>query len=90
MKTGDWLFTCRLEPLQFSHFENEDTFITTGLLSHSVKNCGLKPISEEYAKWFIENDCMSLFSENVENCWDLYENAIKELCKNDNIEYEGI
>ncbi len=58
MKKGDWLFTCDLMPVQFSHFidEEEDDFETITGAYHSRKNCGLAPISRKYALWFLSNE----------------------------------
>jgi hypothetical protein len=69
-----------------------DGFITMEGSSHSATNCGCTPISEEYANWFIKNECWKLFPEDskVDNVWDIYQNLVKDLCKKDNIEYEGI
>ena len=58
---------------------------------HSLVNCSLSPISEEYALFFIANKCDQLFDSSVEgNYWDAYENAVRELCVLNNIKYEGI
>ena len=71
--------------LKYSDFE------TLGGSSHSTKCCGLKPISEKYALWFIENKCWTLFDSTIsETPWVEYENKVKELCNRDNINYEGI
>ena len=57
-KYGDWIFTCSLKPLQFHSFkDNElDDFITIEGSEHSRKNCGLKIVSEKYAKFFLESN----------------------------------
>ena len=68
-----------------------DDFKTMEGSSHSVVNCSLSPISDEYAKFFIENKCDELFDTSVEgNYWEPYENAVKELCTKYSIKYEGI
>jgi len=115
VKSGDWLFTCRLEPLQFSHFEpkntedyeedfllsmNEDQlsnflndhFVTTDGASHSYKNCTCRVISENYAKWFIANNVYNLFDqfEAEPDPFFLYEKAVKSLCPEFGIQFEGV
>lgn len=113
MEKGQWIFTCSMQPEQFSHirpkditaydkswltkseeernaFINDD-FVTLKGSHHSKKSCSCKPISETYALWFIQNKCWELFPDNRTNeQWDEYEDAVKELCKRDNIQYEGI
>lgn len=57
MKHGDWLFTCRMEPVQFDAWANEDhnDFMTLDGSGHSAAHCGLHPVSERYAHWFLDN-----------------------------------
>ena len=106
LKKGDWLFTCAMKPKQFSHYdernradygevENEEEFLewckyddfqTLEGSSHSQKNCSCSPISKEYAKWFLENEVDKLYEDD----FAIYEEKVKELCKKENIEYEGI
>ncbi len=93
IQKGQWLFTCSMQPLQFLAFdENGDDFTTMNGSKHSVRNCSCKIISENYAKWFIDNKIEELFAKysNIDNRWELYENEVKELCKRDNIIFEGI
>ena len=95
IKKGQWLFSCSMKPLQFDHWDEKyndfDGFYTIEGSSHSVSNCSLSPISDEYAKFFIENKCDELFDASAEgNYWDAYENAVKELCTKHSIKYEGI
>lgn len=114
---GQWIFTCSMQPLQFSHFrgpknladydkswlqkskeEQEDfafdDFVTLGGSSHSIHNCSCKPISEKYAKWFIENKCADLYDtfeiEDDGGHWVKYEEAVKKLAEKDGLEFEGI
>ena len=108
VKEGNWLFTCKMEPVQFEKFLHNnpddydrknftdeewekfiyyDDFITKDGSNHSVTNCGLSLISEEYAKFFIEHELWSLY--NKTNCFEKYEIEVKEFCKQHNIEYEG-
>lgn len=69
-----------------------DEFLTMEGSSHSIHNCGCQPISEKYAKWFLENECWKLFPDDADDDkkWDIYENLVKDLCKKDKIKYEGI
>lgn len=72
-------------------FSKYNHFTTLEGNSHSVKNCTCKPVSENYALWFIKNKCWELFPKNQDICnWDEYEAAVKALCIKDGIEYEGI
>lgn len=70
---------------------NFDNFITTNGSSHSTMNCSLKPISETYAKWFLENNIDELYNtlEKNNHIWENYEKLIRAKCIADNIEYEG-
>lgn len=63
MKKGDWLFTCSMMPVQFGAFDGEDDFETITGACHSVKNCGLKPISRKYALWFLSNEIHKNYDE---------------------------
>ena len=87
---GEWIFTCSMEPKQFDHWVDIDSFVTMEGSSHSRHSCGLVPITKEYAEWFIKNECSKLFDFNIENPWDVYIEKVKELCKRDNINFEGI
>jgi len=112
---GQWLFTCNMYPVQFSHFLPtdpkhydqtyinsltpeqldafiHDTFVTLEGGNHSARNCSMKLISESYAKWFIENKVWELFDKYVdrEDRFVFYELEVKELCRAQGIEYEGI
>lgn len=121
MEKGQWIFTCSMKPLQFSHIERlnikkeefsdhwakatdeeweifaNDSFVTLEGSHHSKRNCSCKPISEEYANWFIKNECWNLFPNKHgetkpslnKNVWDEYGDKIKELCVRDGIKYEG-
>lgn len=84
----DWNKMTPLEKMQFQY----DGYKTIGGAYHSIKNCGCKPISEAYAKWFLENKIDEIFKvyEDKENRWELYENEVKRLCQEAGIEYEGI
>lgn len=58
---GDWLFTCRMEAVQFHQWDKDDGawydfFTTLDGSSHSYCNCSLKPVSESYALWFNSNE----------------------------------
>lgn len=63
MKKGDWLFTCSMQPKQFGKWQNEDMddFETIEGSSHNKNNCGLKPISENYAQWFLKNEFWNFY-----------------------------
>ena len=61
MKKGDWLFTCSMKPLQFDKWTDEYDFETIEGSHHSRTFCGLKPISENYAKWFLKNEFWNFF-----------------------------
>jgi len=76
---------------EWERFSKYDDFTTIGGSHHSVFHCGLKTISEEYAKFFIENKCSEMFpNDGTAEQWDEFENKVKEMCKLNNIEYEGI
>jgi len=101
IKKGDWLFSCSMKPLQFSHWTNGDldSFETIGGSQHSERNCSLSPISEKYALWFIENKCWEIYDRIAEetneseeafaNVWTLYEEEIKKLAESAGLEFEG-
>jgi len=129
IKPGDWLFTCRMEPVQFGSWDEKNPedyyeieefnkrtdeekfnfchsdFSTFDGSSHSVCGCGLSPISEKYAKWFIENKVWEIYEkhDNREGkpvvgedhtefntiTWELYEKDVRKLCEEHNINYEG-
>jgi hypothetical protein len=71
-----------------------DDFKTMEGSSHSIKNCGCKVITEKYAKWFLDNNIAGIIEqykqEGVGVDWEAYEQAVKELCLKDGIEYEGV
>lgn len=95
IKHGQWIFSCKMQPLQFDKWEDEsdkDGFNTLEGSNHSAYHCGCKPISEKYALWFIENKCWDLFSKDVDpkEQWNIYIDKVKKLCEEHNIEYEGI
>ena len=56
MNKGDLLFTCKMNPQQFSHNLSNGDFATLEGGSHSKTHCGCNAISTSYAKWFIENE----------------------------------
>ena len=66
-------------------FSKYDDFTTLEGSSHSACNCGLTPISEKYAKWFITNKIWELYNDDFE----IYEELIKKICKEHNINFEG-
>jgi len=115
---GQWIFTCAMKPLQFSHFlkpkdlshydkswlektqEEQDDFINDDFETvegshHSISNCSCKPISEEYAKWFLENKMDENYvspkgkPEDFDP-FEVYENIVKTKAAEAGIEYEGI
>jgi len=69
-----------------------DDFTTLEGSNHSQKHCSCSPISEKYAKWFIENELDKLYDpqEPDEEKWENYERRVKELCIEVGIEFEGI
>lgn len=95
---GDWLFTCRMEPLQFDKWldDKKEDFQTIEGSSHSKSNCSLKPISTKYATWFNENKIWELYkrpeertAEKNQKAFDDYEALVKQKAKEDGVEYEG-
>lgn len=68
-----------------------DDFQTIEGSNHSLLHCSCGIISEEYAKWFLDNNIHKLYDnfKDKENSWELYEKAVREKCALDNIEYEG-
>jgi hypothetical protein len=102
IKQGDWLFTCVMVPVQFKRWTDNkhDGFYSgadeqDGVSSHSARNCGLVPVSEKYALWFLDKKIADHFSEllskgtSMKDAWTLYEQYIRDRCKEDGIEYEG-
>ncbi len=87
IKKGDWVFTCSLKPLRFNTFEDDSDidFWTVEGSSHSTIHCGCRVVSEEYAKWFIDNKIWELYTGSFED----YESNIRKLCVRDSIEFEG-
>jgi len=76
---------------KWERFSKFDDFTTIGGSSHSVYNCGLNTISEKYAKWFLENKCDELYSnDGSDNAFEIYEERVKSLCKEHGIEFEGV
>lgn len=65
VKHGDWIFTCRMNPVRFDRWLDTDQpegvngendyFTTLEGSDHSRLHCSLKVVSPEYAEWFIEN-----------------------------------
>ena len=103
---GQWLFTCAMVPKQFKCYHpknandypnaeegwrNFNDFETMEGAFHSQGNCGCSPVSEEYAKWFLENKIHELYDEDEDEevRWENYEKRIKERCAKDVIKYEG-
>lgn len=75
---------------EWERFSKYDDFTTIEGSSHSVFHCGLRTISEKYAKWFLENKCNELYPKGfAENNFEIYEERIKALCKEHGIEFEG-
>lgn len=52
--------------------------------------CG--EVSDFYAKWFITNNVIDIYREytGYENQMELYEEAVKHLCQQEGIEFEGV
>ncbi len=75
----------KIEDLIYTNFETSDGSM------HSLKHCGLRLISDEYAQFFLENKLWELFDSNddIEFRWLKYENKIKAICLENNILYEG-
>ena len=63
MNKGDWLFTCKMNPQQFSHNLSNGDFLTLEGGSHSKTHCGCNAISTSYAKWFIETDISKVYDD---------------------------
>lgn len=55
MKQGDWLFTCKMYPVQFLEYINNGDFRTADKSEHSIDHCGCNPVSKKYALWFLKN-----------------------------------
>lgn len=72
MKKGDWIFTCSMKPEQFGKWQDEDDFETIEGSGHNKNNCGLKPISEKYALWFLKNEFWLFFDYLNENMFRYY------------------
>lgn len=91
----DWLFTCLMKPVQFDKWDDNtyNGFLTLDGSNHARFGCSLKPITEKYALWFIENECWNYYEdledEKLDN-FKVYEARIKKLSKQNNIKYEGI
>lgn len=64
----------------------DDDFATLDGSHHSKKYCGCKPISDEYAKFFIKHELWTLHYDD----FDQYEEHAKTVCKLFKINYEGI
>ena len=113
LKHSQWLFTCSMTPEQFGQYDElnpddyddglssdwlkYDSFTTTKGSSHSQCNCGCKLISEEYAKWFLDNNIHELYdrpegniAELNDKAWEEYVIKVKTRCKENNIKYEGV
>lgn len=90
-KEGDWLFTCAMEPRQFSHWEDleRETFETIGGAHHSKHGCSLNLITTKYAEFFIKHKLWELYEINYSQ-FDRYEEAVKLVCQAYKIKYEGI
>jgi len=84
----------------WEQFSKYGDFTTIGGACHSQSNCGLHPVSEKYAKWFIENKCWEEYDklkgsdinyDSTDNdIWEDYEIRVKERCEEEGITYEGI
>ena len=92
--TSEWEAMSADEQFHFIH----DDFETMEGSCHSRKNCSLEIISEDYAAWFIKNECWNIYDRIMDrlepddeetNPWSLYEREIKELAEKDGIKYEG-
>ena len=84
VEKGDWMFTCSMQPLQFSHWEDDDRFITLNGSHHSQRHCSLA-----YAKFFIEHKLWELYEVNGKD-WEKYPEAVKKVCEAYKIKYEGV
>ena len=89
MEKGDWLFTCSMNPEQFSHWIDDDSFATLNGSNHSKKYCSLSPISDEYADFFIRHKLSDLFEIHDED-FDKYESAVRKICEIFKMKFEGI
>lgn len=74
---------------EWERFSKYDDFTTIEGSSHSVYHCGLRTISEKYAKWFIKNECWKLWDDNCDS-EDTYKNKVKNFCDKEGIEFEGV
>lgn len=87
---GDWLFTCKMEPVQFDKWidDEKDDFISIDGSHHSKINCSLSLISNKYAEFFIKHQLWELFDVHGQ-CFEKYEEAVKQICSVYKIKYEG-
>ncbi len=77
---------------EWERFSKYDDFETMEGSCHSSKNCSLKIISAEYAKWFIDNKIWEHFDKENSidgETWDKYETKVKQLAEEAGIKYEG-
>lgn len=63
LEKESWIFTCKMIPVQFDCFLDNDNFKTLDGSEHSCKNCGCYPISKEYAMWFLSNEIHKNYNE---------------------------
>jgi hypothetical protein len=77
---------------EWERFSKYDDFSTIDGSLHSEHNCSIHLVSEKYANFFLSYECDKMYVEpfdETNNHWLIYENRIKRLCEEMNIEYEG-
>lgn len=73
---------------EWEDFAKYDNFTTIDGKKRSIERDGCRPVSEEYAKWFIKNKCWELWVPNVTS-WADYGKKLEVLAKQHGIAYEG-
>lgn len=87
MQTNDWIFTCKMKPLQFLEYTGDNAFRTIDKSEHSITHCGLKKVSNDYAQWFINNEIWKAY-DDLSNYSNL--SSFKRICKYHYIKTNGI
>jgi len=87
---GDWLFTCRMEPVQFSHWENDEQldFVTMDGSHHSQYHCGLHLVSTKYAEFFTAHKLWDLSYLSVTP--EEYKERVRTVVSTFKMKFEGV